>query len=224
MHRFLVVALCATVAVAAIFATTLILLPVALPDFLGCAIRESEQRLPVASDSTALPSVGQIVVTEADRIVQVVFSEPSEAVVELESISPGEYDPGPMIVPFRYNFPYDTAHCLTVSHLPGEPSIELRAVLRVAPPSPRARPYIEKTSIPFAIAPEDVDAVRGGDSITKVVFLPDGKNGGTDGRAETLTGNGPASRDNVRKEAERRGTLVAVLEIGFRGESTQADE
>ncbi len=123
--------------------------------------------------------------------------------------------PGQLTVPARYNFRQGYVYRLKVSDVPGYPGLNLYPSIEVAPTTPATDAYLTHNPIPVVFTDEDIDQVRAGNFVTKVVYLPDP-------RFQELAVPGVETLVSTRLEpgidpileADRRGTILMILRVG----------
>ncbi|MFM8890365.1 MAG: hypothetical protein ACKOTB_01870, partial [Planctomycetia bacterium] len=115
----------------------------------------------------------------------------------------------------RYDFPQGAIYRLKLTDIPGHEGVELYPSLEVAPVTPRTAAYLAHNAVPFQLTDEDLDQVKGGNFVTKVVYLPDPE-------YQELAVSGVETLVSTRLdpgidpvvEADRRGSILAIIRIG----------
>lgn len=127
----------------------------------------------------------------------------------------GTFAENQMIAPGRYNFGQAATYRLKLSNIPGREGLVVYPSLHVYPTQPTTAAYLEHNALPLRITDEDLDQVETNNFVTKVIYLPDAKYqelaiAGVEELVSTrlLPGQDPVS------EADRRGTIMAVLRMG----------
>ena len=120
-----------------------------------------------------------------------------------------------IVAPGRYNFLQGATYRLKLSTVPGREGLTLYPSLHVYPEHPTTAAYLAHNAIPVRITDEDLDQVETNNFVTKVIYLPDAKYqelaiAGVEELVSTRLGPG---QDPI-SEADRRGTIMAVLRIG----------
>ena len=120
-----------------------------------------------------------------------------------------------LMAPDRYNFLQGATYRLKLANVPGREGLVLYPSLHVYPTHPTTAAYIEHNALPLRITDEDLDQVETNNFVTKVIYLPDSKHqelaiAGVEELVSTRLGPG---LDPVA-EADRRGTIMAVLRMG----------
>lgn len=129
-------------------------------------------------------------------------------------IGPG-FAENQLMAPGRYNFPQAATYRLKLTHVPGREGLVVYPSLHIYPTQPTTAAYLEHNPLPLRITDEDLDQVETNNFVTKVIYLPDAKYqdlaiAGVEELVSTrlLPGQDPVS------EADRRGTIMAVLRMG----------
>jgi hypothetical protein len=146
---------------------------------------------------------------------QIAFVGPEGMQVAWDLYSPGAFDSEPLVCPARFNFPQGAIYRLKLTSVPGRPGVELYPTLEIGPTMPRTDPYLAHNPIPFQLTEEDFDQVLTGNFVTKVIYLPDPEFqelalAGIDTLVSTRLDPGV---DPI-VEADRRGSILAVIRIG----------
>lgn len=127
----------------------------------------------------------------------------------------GMFDSAPLFVPGRQDFPQGAIYRLKLSNIPGRESVTLYPTLEVAPVTPRTDAFLAHAAVPVQFTEEDFDQVMSGNFVTKVIYLPDPEfqelalSG-----VETLVSTRLDPGVDPVAEADRRGSILAVLRIG----------
>lgn len=146
---------------------------------------------------------------------QVEFVGPDGMTVAWDAIERGGFDSEPLICPGRYNFPQGAVYRLKLTDIPGRPGVELYPTLEVAPTMPRTAAYLSHNAVPVQWTEEDFDQVATGNFVTKVLYLPDAEfqDLAIPG-VETLVSTRLDPGIDPIIEADRRGSILAVLRLG----------
>ncbi|CAN0337279.1 unnamed protein product, partial [Ectocarpus sp. 4 AP-2014] len=127
----------------------------------------------------------------------------------------GTFDSSPLFVPGRQDFPQAAIYRLKLSNIPGRAGLTLYPTLEVAPVTPRTDAFLAHAAVPVQFTEEDFDQVVSGNFVTKVIYLPDPEfqelalSG-----VETLVSTRLDPGVDPVSEADRRGSILAVLRIG----------
>lgn len=120
-----------------------------------------------------------------------------------------------LVAPGRYNFAQGATYRLKVNSVPGRDGLEIYPTLTVYPEHPTTASFLAHNSVPLRITDEDLDQVETNNHVTKVVYLPDPRYQelAIAGVEELISTELDPGLDPVA-EADRRGTIMAVLRIG----------
>jgi hypothetical protein len=118
-------------------------------------------------------------------------------------------------VPGRYNFLQCAIYRLKLSEIPGFPGLELYPTLEVVPATAKTATFLAHSAVPISFTQEDLDQVRAGNYVVKVIYLPDPQ-------FQDLAATGPDEVVSSRlepgvdpiTEAQRRGCILAVVRLG----------
>ena len=129
--------------------------------------------------------------------------------------APGAFDSEPLIAPARYNFPQGAIYRLKLTNIPSRAGVELYPTLEVAPTTPRTDAYLAHNAIPVQFTEEDLDQVLSGNFVTKVIYLPDAEFQELAlAGVETLVSTRLDPGVDPIVEADRRGTILAIIRVG----------
>jgi hypothetical protein len=146
---------------------------------------------------------------------QIGFIGPDGMQVRWDVSAMGGFDSAALVAPGRYDFPQGAIYRLKLTNITGREGVELYPSLEVAPVTPRTAAYLAHNAIPFQITEEDLDQVTSGNFVTKVVYLPDPdyQELAVAG-VETLVSTRLDPGCDPVVEADRRGSILAVIRIG----------
>ncbi len=136
----------------------------------------------------------------------------------------GMFDSEPLVVPGKYNFPQGAIYRLKLTNIPGYPGVELYPTLEVAPTVPRTEAFIAHNFIPFQLTDDDFRQVLSGNFVTKVIYLPNAEyqelalTG-----VETLVSTRLDPGVDPIVEADRRGSIMAIIRVGNKDLQTGGD-
>ncbi|HTU27449.1 MAG TPA: hypothetical protein VMF30_18710 [Pirellulales bacterium] len=146
---------------------------------------------------------------------QIAFVGPDGLSVTWDVSAPGAFDSEPLIAPARYNFPQGAIYRLKLTNIPNRAGVELYPTLEVAPTTPRTDAYLAHNAIPVQFTEEDLDQVLTGNFVTKVIYLPDAEFQELAlAGVETLVSTRLDPGVDPIVEADRRGTILAIIRIG----------
>jgi hypothetical protein len=155
---------------------------------------------------------------------QIGFIGPDGMQVRWDVGTPGTFDSMPLVAPGRYDFPQGAIYRLKITDLAGREGIELYPSLEVAPVTPRTAAYLAHNAIPFQLTEEDLDQVTTGNFVTKVVYLPDAEYQELAvAGVETLVSTRLDPGVDPVVEADRRGSILAIIRIGNKDLQMQSD-
>lgn len=124
---------------------------------------------------------------------------------------------GGLIAPAAYNFLQGQIYRLRLgSILPDHPGKYFYPTLEVAPASPKTLTFLSHSSVPLTFSADDFAQARSGNLVVKVVYLPDPANQDFStiiGAEEVVSTRLEPGADPVA-EAQRRGTVLAVIRMG----------
>ena len=127
----------------------------------------------------------------------------------------GLFDGSPLVMPGRQNFPQGAIYRLKLTNLPDREGVELYPTLEVAPVTPRTDAFLAHAPIPIQFTDEDLDQVLSGNFVTKVIYLPDPEFQDLAlAGVETLVSTRLDPGVDPIAEADRRGSIMAILRIG----------
>jgi hypothetical protein len=127
----------------------------------------------------------------------------------------GMFDSEPLVIPGRQDFYQGAIYRLRLSNIPGRPGVELFPTLEIAPVTPRTDAYLAHSPIPVQFTEEDFDQVTSGNFVTKVIYLPDPEFQELAlAGVETLVSTRLDPGVDPIAEADRRGSILAILRIG----------
>lgn len=124
---------------------------------------------------------------------------------------------GALTAPKEYNFLQGQVYRLRLtSILPDHPGRAFYPTLEVAPASPKTLTFLAHSSVPITFSADDFAQAKAGNLVVKVVYLPDPANQDFStvvGAEEVVSTRLEPGADPVA-EAQRRGTILAVIRMG----------
>ncbi len=160
-------------------------------------------------------SPGCLPVPAMNATSQIAFLGAEGTEVAWDISGQGLFDSVPLVMPGRQNFPQAAIYRLKLTNLPDRPGTELFPTLEVAPVTPRTDAYLAHAPIPIQITDEDLDQVLSGNFVTKVIYLPDPEFQELAlAGVETLVSTRLDPGVDPISEADRRGSIMAILRIG----------
>lgn len=130
---------------------------------------------------------------------------------------PHGYAENQLTAPGRYNFPQAATYRLKLTNVPGpgREGLVLYPTLQVYPTHPTTAAYLAHNSVPVELTDEDIDQVESNNFVTKVIYLPDPRfQEWAIAGVETLVSTRLDPGLDPVAEADRRGTIMAVLRLG----------
>ena len=127
------------------------------------------------------------------------------------------YAENQLTLPSRYNFPQGATFRLKLTNVPGpgREGLVLYPTLQVYPAHPTTDAYLSHNSVPLELTDEDLDQIESSNFVTKVIYLPDPKfQELAIAGVETLVSTRLDPGVDPVAEADRRGTIMAVLRVG----------
>ncbi|TWT56667.1 hypothetical protein KOR42_00200 [Thalassoglobus neptunius] len=127
----------------------------------------------------------------------------------------GGFAENQLMAPGRYNFRQAATYRLKFSNIPGREGLVVYPSLHIYPTHPTTAAYLEHNALPLRVNDEDLDQVETNNFVTKVIYLPDAKYQelAIAGVEELVSTRLAPGLDPVT-EADRRGTIMAVLRMG----------
>ena len=146
---------------------------------------------------------------------QIAFLGVEGGEVSWDTTGQGLFDAVPLVMPGRQNFLQAAIYRLKLTNLPDRPGVELYPTLEVAPVTPRTDAYLAHAPIPIQFTDEDLDQVLSGNFVTKVIYLPDPEFQELAlAGVETLVSTRLDPGVDPIAEADRRGSIMAILRVG----------
>lgn len=128
---------------------------------------------------------------------------------------PNGYAENQLVTPARYNFVQGSTYRLKLSGIPGREGVVLYPTLQVYPSHPNTDAYLSHNSVPMELSQEDLDQIESNNFVTKVIYLPDARfQELAIANVETLVSTRLDPGVDPIQEADKRGTIMAVMRIG----------
>ncbi len=128
---------------------------------------------------------------------------------------PSGYAENQLVTPARYNFFQGGTYRLKINNIPGHEALVLYPTLQVYPGHPNTEAYLTHNSVPMQLTEEDLEQVESNNFVTKVIYLPDARYQELAiANVETLVSTRLDPGVDPIQEADKRGTIMAVLRIG----------
>jgi hypothetical protein len=119
------------------------------------------------------------------------------------------------VIPGRQDFYQGAIYRLRITNIPGRAGVALYPTLEIAPVTPRTDAFLAHSPIPVQFTEEDFDQVTSGNFVTKVIYLPDPEFQELAlAGVETLVSTRLDPGVDPIAEADRRGSILAILRIG----------
>lgn len=148
--------------------------------------------------------------------VQVKFVLPQKMVVDcLAKDDEGGF--AGLVAPGRVDLLSAGVYRLKLTKIPEYEGLELYPTLELGPVTPKTDAYLAHNAIPINFTNEDIDQVVGSHFVTKVIYLPDAEfQELAIAGVETLVSTRLDPGIDPIVEADRRGTILAIVRIGNR--------
>ncbi len=144
---------------------------------------------------------------------QVKFTGPAGMLIGWQAGS--SFADSQLVAPGRYDFMQGSTYQLKFSSIPQRETMNIYPTLEVRPVHPTTSAYLAHNSIPVDITGDDLDQVSSNNFVTKVIYLPDARHQELAiAGVETLVSTQLSPGADPVSEAERRGTVMAVLRMG----------
>lgn len=128
---------------------------------------------------------------------------------------PNGYAEHQLVTPARYNFIQGSTYRLKFNGIPGREGLVLYPTLQVYPTHPNTDAYLSHNSVPMQLTNEDLDQIESNNFVTKVIYLPDARfQELAIANVETLVSTRLDPGIDPIQEADKRGTIMAVMRIG----------
>jgi hypothetical protein len=162
----------------------------------------------------------------AGMSIQAIFNKPDGMQIDLDTTRNGSYSGQTLIAPARFDFHVGTNGNMIrmkLSNIPGHEAVELFPTIEVAPINPRTAAYLDHNAVPVQFTNEDFDQVATGNYVTKVIYLPDPEFQDLAlANVETLVSTRLDPGDDPIVEADRRGSIMAIIRLGNKVQSVHA--
>ncbi len=156
--------------------------------------------------------------------VQLQFSQPESMEVRYDASGSGHFDSEPLITPALQNFGQGGLYRLKLTNIVGREGVELYPTIEIACGTPRTGAYLAHNAIPIQFTPDDLDQVLTGNFVTKVIYLPDPEfQGPAIAGIDTVVSTRLDPGLDPIVEADRRGTILAILRLGNKDIELGAD-
>ena len=148
--------------------------------------------------------------------VQVDFAAQPAMQITYDVMGVGQFDSEALVAPAKLNFPQGGIYRLKLTNIEGREGVELYPTLEVANATPRSEAFLAHTAIPVGFTEEDFDQVGAGNFVTKAIYLPDAEyqDLAVAGGLQTLVSTRLDPGVDPIVEADKRGTIMAIIRIG----------
>jgi hypothetical protein len=128
----------------------------------------------------------------------------------------GAYAEPGLSTPSAYNFAQGNIYRLRVRGIPNRPGKVYYPSIEVYGATPKSITFLSHNTVPIGFTDEDFEQVNAGVLVVKVIYLPDPayQELSTVAGAEELVSTKLQPGENPIAEAERRGTILAVIRLG----------
>jgi hypothetical protein len=130
---------------------------------------------------------------------------------------PNGFAENQVIAPARQSFQQGATYRLKCTSIAGREGMTIYPTLQVYPSTPYTDAFLAHSDVPMDITDEDLDQVESNNFVTKVIYLPDARYQELAiAGVETLVSTRLDPGVDPVAEADRRGTILAVLRMGNR--------
>jgi hypothetical protein len=140
------------------------------------------------------------------------FASPAGMKIAFQDPARGFIDAG-REAPVRYNFPQGNIYRVRVSGIPNRPGKNYYPTIEVYPATMKTITFLSHSTVPVGFTDEDLDQVNSGNLVVKVIYLPDPQFQDLAVAEEIVSTRLEAGVDPIM-EANRRGTILAIIRIG----------
>ena len=116
--------------------------------------------------------------------------------------------------PVRYNFVQGSIYRVRLNNIPNRPGKNYYPTIEIYPPSNKeSMTFLSHSAVPVGFTDEDFEQVNAGNMVVKVIYLPSAQFQDVAAAEEIVSTRLEPGTDPVG-EANRRGTVLAVVRIG----------
>ena len=136
--------------------------------------------------------------------------------MQISWFAQGSYAEPGLSTPSAYNFAQGGIYRLRVRGIPNRPGKVYYPTLDVYGSTPKTVTFLSHNTVPVGFTDEDFDQVNAGNMVVKVIYLPDPayQELSTVAGAEELVSTKLLPGEDPLAEAQRRGTILAVIRLG----------
>jgi hypothetical protein len=148
----------------------------------------------------------------ANQRTSIRFAAPGGMKIAFQDPARGFADAG-REAPVRYNFPQGSIYRLRLAGIPNRPGKNYYPTLEIYPSTLKTITFLSHATVPIGFTDEDFEQVNAGNLVVKVIYLPDPAFQDLAAAEEIVSTRLEPGVDPVT-EANRRGTILAVIRIG----------
>jgi hypothetical protein len=136
--------------------------------------------------------------------------------MQISWFAQGTYAEPGLSTPSAYNFAQGGIYRLRVRGIPNRPGKVYYPTLDIYGATPKTVTFLSHNTVPVGFTDEDFDQVNAGNMVVKVIYLPDPayQELSTVAGAEELVSTKLLPGEDPLAEAQRRGTILAVIRLG----------
>jgi hypothetical protein len=152
----------------------------------------------------------------ANQRTSIRFANPAGMSITWQGPGGAFVEPVPLSAPARYNFPQGNIYRLRLSGIATRPGKVYYPTLEVYPATPATVTFLSHNTVPVSFTEEDFEQVNAGNLVVKVIYLPfpQFQDLVAVAGAEEVVSTRLEPGVNPVDEANRRGTILAVVRIG----------
>jgi hypothetical protein len=140
------------------------------------------------------------------------FVQPAGMKIAFMDASRGFGDAG-REAPVRYNFVQGSIYRVRINGIPNRPGKNYYPTIEVYGATPDTMTFLAHSTVPVGFTDEDFEQVNAGNMVVKVIYLPSSTFQDV-AAAEELVSTKLEPGVNPVEEAQRRGTILAVVRLG----------
>lgn len=146
---------------------------------------------------------------------QVMFVKPEGMQVAYDVTGTGQFGETPLVTPARLNFRQPGLYRMKLTNIENHEGVELYPTLEIGPVSVRNHAFLAHNTVPIQFTVDDFNQILSGNYVTKVIYLPDPEfQELAVAGVETLVSTRLDPGVDPIVEADRRGSILAVLRVG----------
>lgn len=148
----------------------------------------------------------------ANQRTSVRFASPAGMKIAFQDPARGFIDAG-REAPVRYNFPQSNIYRVRLSAIPELAGASFYPTIELYPATMKTITYLSHSAVPINFTKEDFEQVKSANLVVKVIYLPDPQFQDLAAAEEIVSTRLEAGVDPIM-EANRRGTILAIIRIG----------